>query len=293
MKKMILRLMTASLIILSIPGTATAAEMLVPVGSVIGLEIHNNTVTVAAFEEGSCAQAAGLQEGDRLLSIDGRKITSAQDVKFALDRSSGTVNITVIRGETLHNLRIEPSVTADGPKLGVYLRQGITGIGTITYYDPDARTFGALGHGVNDSSGQLLRMTSGSAYAARIVSIQKGKAGQPGQLMGAMNTGVPLGSLNRNTAQGVFGTGAIPVTAPAMPVGSADSVKPGEATILSTVSGDCPKEYSVEILRIYPSDRQNGRNMLIHITDPTLLGATGGIVQGMGVSYNKDNQWNP
>jgi len=78
-----------------------------------------------------------------------------------------------------------------------------------------------------------------------------------------------------------------------MEVAETAEIKTGKATILSTVDGGGVREYSVDILKIYPKSRQNGRNMLIRVTDDALLAATGGIVQGMGVSYNKDNQWNP
>ena len=293
MKKGILCLILGLSILFLFPTTVWAADMLIPVGKVVGLELHNDTVTVAAFDESSPAQKAGIQVGDRLLTIDGKSITCVQDVRKALDSSTGSVRITLQRGEDTQTLRVEPAISTEGPKLGIYLRQGTTGIGTVTYYDPDTKTFGALGHGVNTPSGQLLRLVSGSVYSARVASVRKGKSGDPGQLIGSLTKKDPVGSLAKNCAQGVFGRLDIPLQGNAMPVGTADTVKTGAATILSTVSGDTPREYSVEIVKIYPATRQNGRNMLIRITDPTLLAATGGIVQGMGVSYNKDNQWNP
>ena len=216
-----------------------------------------------------------------------------QDVRQALDRSNGTVELTVLRGDSVTKLRVAPVITDQGPKLGVYLRQGITGIGTITYYDPDTRVFGTLGHGVNDASGQLLKLVDGCAYTAKVTAVRKGKSGQPGQLMGTLTSYEKAGTLLRNTDAGVFGVLDAPLTAQALPVGTHDTIHTGKATILSTVNGGTPQEYSVEILKIYSASRQNGRNMLLRVTDPSLLDTTGGIVQGMGVSYNKDNQWNP
>lgn len=293
MKKIFLRLILGMTILYSIPTTVLAADMLIPVGRVVGLELHNNTVTVAALDDNSAAQAAGVQVGDQLLSIDDHAIRTAEDVRNALDRSQGSIRLTLQRGDDLSTVRIEPAITSDGPKLGIYLRQGITGIGTVTYYDPATQTFAALGHGVNEPSGQLLRLTTGNVYAARVASVRRGKAGEPGQLIGTLCAADPLGKLTSNTAQGVFCRGQLPWKSQALPVGQAETVKAGDAIILSTVSGDSPREYSVEILKVYPASRQNGRNMLIRVTDPALLEITGGIVQGMGVSYNKDNQWNP
>ena len=284
MKKIFLRLMLGLAIVYSLPATVFATDMLIPVGRIVGLELHNNTVTVAAVEDDSAALSAGIQAGDRILSIDDQAIQSAEDVRLALERSQGSIRLTFQRDGELSSVRIEPAITADGPKLGIYLRQGVTGIGTITYYDPATQTFAALGHGVNEPTGQLLQLTTGSIYSARVASVRKGTAGEPGQLIGALCAKDPLGSLDRNTPQGVFGKGQLPWKGQALPVAEAGTVKTGNATILSTVSGDSPQEYSVEILKLYPASRQNGRNMLIRVTDPELLNITGGIVQGMSGS---------
>ena len=284
MKRKILCLISAIYLLYILPVAVGAAQMLVPVGKVVGLELRGDCVTVAAFDESSNAPSAGVQVGDRLLSIDGRPIQSAQDIQDALQQSKGSVQLLLQRGETLKTIRVSPVITKDGPKLGIYLRQGVTGIGTVTYYDPQEKTFGILGHGVNDTSGKLLALTSGNVYEARVSSVRKGRCGEPGQLMGALTSQEPIGALHRNTVQGVFGTCKIPFTAQALPVGTSDTVKTGNATILSTISGEAVQEYSVEILKIYPVSRQNGRNLLIRVTDPRLLETTGGIVQGMSGS---------
>ena len=267
------------LILLSVP--AEAARLLIPVGRIVGLELHNNTVTVAAFEPDSPAEAAGVKAGDRLLSIDRRPITGTADIRTALDRSHGTVTLTLQRGDTLSTVQVSPTITEKGPKLGMYLRQGITGIGTVTYYDPENSTFGALGHGVNTADGSLLQLTEGLAYPAAVSQIRKGAPGDPGQLMGALTAGTPLGTIRRNTAQGIFGTAAQPFPGQPLPLGEP---QPGQATILSTVTGSEPAQYTVEILKICSESRQSGRNLLLQITDPALLQTTGGIVQGMSGS---------
>ena len=284
MKRKLFSLITAIFLLYILPVAVSAVQTLIPVGKVVGLELTGDCVTVAAFDESSNARSAGVQVGDRLLSIDGQPIHSPQDVRQALQQSKGSVKLLLQRGETLTTVRVSPVITRDGPKLGVYLRQGVTGIGTVTYYDPQSKAFGILGHGVNDSSGKLLSLTSGNVYEARVSSVRKGRCGEPGQLMGALTSQDPIGEIHRNTAQGVFGTCQIPYAAQALPVGASDTVKTGSATILSTITGDSTQEYSVEILKVYPASRQNGRNLLIRVTDPQLLEATGGIVQGMSGS---------
>ena len=284
MKKLTIRLAAGLLLLSLIPVTARA-QTLIAVGEVVGLELRNGTVTVAALDEGgSAAGEAGILPGDVILSIDGRAVSSGQDVKNALSRSNGTVSVRFLRKGREQALTLQPEITAEGPKLGVFLRQGVTGIGTVTYYDPETGAFATLGHGVNGSGGSLLKMTDGRAYPARVVSVKKGRSGAPGQLMGTVDSPQSNGELTANTARGVFGKSSTGWQGKTLETASAEEVRTGTATILSTVSGDSVQEYSVEILKLYPKARTSGRNMLIQVTDPALLDATGGIVQGMSGS---------
>ena len=269
-----------------LPQAVQAADTLIPVGQVIGLELQEDRVIVAAFDDslGKESEAAGLRVGDEILSMDGLTVDSAADVKEALAHSRGSVSIVVLREGKEQIFRVSPIITAEGPRLGVYLRQGVTGIGTVTWYDPDSGRFGALGHGVNNSDGVLVDMTGGNAYRAGVQSVKRGRVCQPGQLIVAVTEPDPLGTLEKNTVQGVFGINESGWTGKACPVADDDEIQTGPAVIRSTVSGETPREYSVEILKIYAGDRADGRNMLIRVTDPELLAATGGIVQGMSGS---------
>ena len=286
MKKFVFRFLICINIMIILAASVGATAMLVPGGQVVGLELQDDTVTVVAIDAqlGTGAAAAGLEEGDRILRIDKCSIKTASDVQKALTSSDGKVEVTVLRSGKTKNLQIRPAVTAQGPKLGVYLKQGTTGLGTITYYQPETGCFGALGHGVNNPSGSLLPMRRGSVYPAGVFSVNKGKIGTPGQLLGALEVPVAMGNLEKNTQQGVFGVLQTPITDEPLPVATIDQVKTGKATIRSTISGDTLKEYSVEILKIYPNSRDRCRNFLLKVTDPTLLSQTGGIVQGMSGS---------
>ena len=264
---------------------ASAAEFLIPGGQVIGLQLTDDTVTIAAFEETfSPAQKAGLKEGDQILQIDGKKITCVEDVRQVLSKSDGQVKISVLRSGKTKNLTVAPAASTDGPKLGVYLKQGITGVGTVTYYDADGKEFAALGHGVNTQSGNLLRLKTGSIYKAGVLSVKKGAVGTPGQLFGSLVEDQSVGVIEKNTNQGVFGKLDTKVKGEPLPVAEKEDVHTGEATIRSTIDGTTLQEYSVEILKIYPNSKERTRNMLIKVTDPQLLQATGGIVQGMSGS---------
>ena len=285
MRNLIHRVCTAiiTVYILAIP--ALAAEELIPVGEVIGLELSSGTVTVAGYDDAcSLARDAGLRIGDTLISIDDRRITCAEDVRQALQTSDGSVDLLVNRNGKKLSVHMEPAITPDGPKLGVYLRQGVTGIGTVTFFDPESGLFGTLGHGVNTGDGDLLAMTEGRAFPAEIVSIQKGKAGSPGQLKGALDGNRITGILRKNTSRGVFGSAPAGWQGTALPVADWEDISPGSATIRCAVVGAAPRDYSVEILKIYSKDRSDSRNFLLRVTDPDLLAATGGIVQGMSGS---------
>ena len=295
MKKLVNGALAVVMCLYLLPHDALAARQLVPVGKVVGLELSNDTVCVAAFDDtiGGAAKDAGLKIGDEIINIDGVAVDDAADVRQALERSDGRVSLRILRGGSEHDLSLTPAITEDGPRLGVYLRQGVTGIGTVTWYDPATGDFGTLGHGVNNAKGELVEMTSGKVYSASVLSVKRGKCGEPGQLRGGVDSATALGKLEKNTLQGVFGSADTGWKGKLVQTASADEIKTGPATICSTVSGDSVQEYSVEILKIYPNSKAEGRNMLLRVTDPALLAATGGIVQGMGVSYNKDNQWNP
>ena len=286
MKKWIVRIAVSLLTIMIIAPSVSAAELLIPVGQVVGLEIGEDRVTIDGFDSrmGQAAQAAGLREGDQILSIDETVIRSAQDVKSALQRSDGDVDLVISRGKLTKEVELEPTVTEDGPKLGLYLRQGITGIGTVTYYDPDTKCFGALGHGVNGKDGELAVMTQGFAYSASVEAVKKGKAGDPGQLIGTVTSKIPVAALSKNTIQGVFGKADVPFRGDALPTAAVSEIQTGPAIIRSTIENGTVQEYSVEILKIYPNSSADGRNMLLKVTDPRLLSTTGGIVQGMSGS---------
>ena len=286
MKKTAMRVFALLLCISVCAVSAYGAEYLIPVGQVIGLELSDESVTVAAFDDvlGEKAKAAGLCAGDKILSIDGKTVTCAEDVKQALRQSDGVVTIKFQRKDRCQTLQLKPEITADGPKLGVFLKEGVTGIGTVTWYDPESKTFGTLGHGVCGSDGKLLRLASGKAYAANVASVQKGKIGQPGQLRGALSSTDPVGTLTSNTEQGLFGSSPIGWSGEPVPVASSQEVCTGPATIHSTIAGNEVQEYSVEILKIYPQTKSGDKNLVIRITDPRLLESTGGIVQGMSGS---------
>ena len=283
MKRRMCQCLTAAVLICLYGIPVSAARLLIPVGEVVGLSLSEGSVTVAAFHEsyGTAAREAGIEIGDEILSIDGKTVDAAADLYEGLRCSDGAVTVELRRGGKCRQVRLSPVVTDQGPRLGVYVREGVTGIGTVTYYDPDRGTFGALGHGISDSRGELAPMRSGWVYEAAVESVKKGRCGEPGQLRGAVQSQTPIGKLGTNTAFGVFGSGA-KWNGEALPIAQLEEVRAGKAQILSNVSGDEVEFFDVEITKC--ASRSSGRDLLIHVTDPKLLEKTGGIVAGMSGS---------
>ena len=172
--------------------------------------------------------------------------------------------------------------------MGAWIRDSMAGIGTMTYYNPEDGSFGALGHGITDSDTALLMpFASGSILPSTVKAVKKGAAGDAGELRGDFDLSGDLGDLYANTECGIFGTldpgEFTEQLGDPIPVAAADQVRTGPATILSNVENDSVKEYDIEIIQIVENSA-DGRNLVISVTDPELLAATGGIVQGMSGS---------
>lgn len=285
MKRKLFGTVVTTVLIFCMSVSAFASQMLIPVGKVVGISLSEGSVTVAAFDEtyGERAREAGIQIGDDIVSINAQSVDSAADLHEVLSHSDGSVELELSRDGKSRVLKLEPALTQDGPRLGVYIREGITGIGTVTYYDPDTGNFGALGHGVSNQQGDLAPMKTGNVYRATVAGIKPGQIGAPGQLKGAVNAQQVIGQLRCNTSFGIFGQ-CDGFRGEALPVALCSEVREGHAEILSNISGDAVETFSVEILKVFDPEKHTGRDMMIQVTDPELLKATGGIVAGMSGS---------
>ena len=197
--------------------------------------------------------------------------------------------LTVKRGSRTIELSAEPEKDEDGEyRLGAWVPDSMAGIGTMTFFDPQSGTFGALGHGVTDvDTGQLLPLDHGSIMDASVKAVKKGERASPGELKGDFDLTRDSGTLYANTECGIFGKlsaeDAAKITGAALPIAKKDEVKTGRAAILATVSGNETREYDIEIEKIY-SPSGSTRNLLLRVTDEELLAQTGGVVQGMSGS---------
>ena len=267
--------------------TAWAQELLVG-GQAVGIQITTDGVIVAGFcpvetEEGALnpASDAGLLVGDLICGADGKTVSDAAELITALEEAGGPVALDVRRGAQEMTVEVAPAVGEEGrPMLGILLRDGMNGIGTLTFCDPESGTFGALGHSVNDSdTGLTIPLREGTITDAQIVSVRPGAAGVPGELSGASDLGRVLGLVEHNTDFGIFGQMLGSLGTRLLPVGR---ITAGPAAILATVEGRETREYAVEVNRVYRD--AGGTHAMLSVTDPALLARTGGIVQGMSGS---------
>lgn len=161
---------------------AIAQPLLIPVGKTVGLKLQDHTVSIAAFDDvlEESARHADLKIGDQILAVNGKPVHNSDEIRKMLNTSGGEAVLSVRRGGKELEIHVNTTQTETGPRLSVYLKQGITGIGTVTWYDPATGQFGALGHGVNDSGGVLMQMAEGSTFPAEVGAVSKGKCGHPG-----------------------------------------------------------------------------------------------------------------
>lgn len=288
MKKTFITALWSLLIVSCLTVPAFAQELLIG-GQVVGVQISTKGVLVAGLSEvetaeGSCfpAKDAGVQAGDILLKADGQTVSKAADVIAAVEKAQGRpVELELERNEKTMRLSVQPVRSGEGQWLmGMWLRDGVSGIGTVTFQDPESGVYGALGHSICDSdSGIRLPVSQGSICDAQIVGINPGAAGAPGELNGCADMGKVLGSIELNTDYGIFGESYSTLGTRRIESGN---MAAGPATVVSTISGRIAGEYDVEINRIYRDG--SGEHALISVTDPELLEKTGGIVQGMSGS---------
>lgn len=227
--------------------------------------------------------------GDVLTHVNAEPVSVPDDIQKVLDKSDGAVVLTVKRGSSILHLPVKAardSLTG-AFRLGLCLKDGIQGIGTLTFVNPKNNRYGALGHVIKDGeTNTVYTRPSGNIYNANIMDVVRGVRGKAGELSGYFDksSGV-IGSIDTNGIQGIFGdySGNIS-SAERVKLGSKYSVRPGKAYIYTTVAGSTPQKYEIEIVKNAVQNESKTRGMLLRVTDKELLAKAGGIVQGMSGS---------
>ncbi len=269
--------------IVTVCGTPFGVKMFTDGVLVVGLSrIHT--------ENGlSCpAMDSGIVEGDIICSIDGEKMYTNEDVASCIENSGGeTLSMLIKRNDQTFTVDITPEEMADGSgyKAGFWVRDSSAGIGTMTFYDPETMVFAGLGHAICDvDTGKLLPLLSGEIVPAAINKIERGVAGDPGELGGVFTSSKTLGEVSINSESGVYGILNSSIRGISLPIAPKQDVFEGNAKILATIDGTVAKEYDIIIEKVSLNDNSPTKNMIIKVTDSELLNAAGGIVQGMSGS---------
>ena len=254
---------------------------LIPGGDVFGIRIKEENATVSEAHDGSA-----LKRGDKILSVNGKKINDSSDISDAMKECrGGAVRISIIRGGEKMTLTVIPKYEDGAYRLGVTLRKNACGIGTVTFIEPKTHLFGGLGHGVCDAEGgEPIEISAGAATGVILGGVTRGEVGKPGELSGVLNKR-SLGSIISNNECGVFGIMEdvdIDMQVP-IPVGYRAEVHQGEAEIISTVKSGKKAKYKIEITEI-DATSTGSKSFKIKVKDPTLIALTGGIVRGMSGS---------
>jgi len=272
---------------------------IVPLGTAIGVRINTDGVMVLGMgsflgEDGEAHRPSEgiLRAGDLIYKVNGIEINSKETLSQLVAKSTGDVIIHLRRDGREMEVTLTPAVAAtDGVRrIGTWVRDSTKGIGTLTYYNPQTGTFGALGHGIMDvDTKKLMSVKSGMIMPSTVTSVKKGIRGVPGELEGTVDTNRILGQITTNSPAGIYGTlspdarNEIVIREP-MPIALRANIKEGAATILTSVNGNEVREFKIYIESVNRFTTDETKGMVIRITDPELLKITGGIVQGMSGS---------
>lgn len=273
----------------------------IPGGDCIGVKLYSKGVLIIgeskiqgvdgnfykAYEEGT------FKAGDILLKINNYEIENSNEVETIIENiKDKEVTITYERDGEEKTQNITPIKCIDDGKykIGLWIRDGAMGVGTLTFYSPEYSKFAALGHGISDEdSKSLIKLENGSIYGANVLSVNKGRSEAPGEIKGYLDDGEEIGTITVNSNNGIYGDineyNTNIITRERIPVASRNEIEVGPATIQCTVDQSQEiKSYDIEIVKISNSVSNDSKGMIIKVTDEDLISKTGGIVQGMSGS---------
>jgi len=274
----------------------------VPGGQSIGVKLKSSGIMVVGYnlvkvggKSVSPAEDAQVKVGDIITQIDGKPVKSVEQAAEWINKAGKTgkpMEFTVKRSKEQLKLNVKPlyDKESDMYRIGLYIRDSAAGVGTLTFYSPHHKKFGALGHVITDvDTGQPIGVGEGQIVHSSVTSIDKGESGSPGEKRGIfIDEDRVLGSISRNSDFGVFGkmdnlpeNGKI---TKALPVALAEQVHEGKASILTVVDSQKVEEFEIQIVNVMKQKFPATKSMVIKVTDKRLLAKTGGIIQGMSGS---------
>ena len=262
-------------------GNGKKCKSLIVGGEVFGAKIKQKYVSVVESE-----RIPALRSGDIILSVNGKEVKSSGDVRDIVNAAHGeSVTLRARHRGSDIAIEVRPTLEDGEYRLGLTLRDGAMGIGTLTFIDPETGAFGGLGHGICDAeSGAVIDMENGTVSGVLLSGIHRGECGKPGELSGIL-TEECYGKIETNSDCGVFGVLSDTSLSHGelLPVACRDEIKEGAAEIVSTLKNGKCHRYSIEITDI-DRDSLGPKSFRVKVTDPTLKALTGGIIRGMSGS---------
>lgn len=257
-------------------------------GANIGIELRTKNLLIVGsykIDGHNILTDSDLRIGDKIVKINDYEITSANMMQEVINKiGKDNIDITYMRNNETYKTNIRLYLEDGEYHTGLYVRESIRGVATLTYIDKDNKIFGALGHEILEKSTKsLFEADSGTIFYSEVTGINKGTDGNPGEKNAHSNSLDVYGTVTENTSSGIFGkyTKTLP-NSKLYKVASPDEVKLGKAKILTVIKGDTVSEFDINIIRINPSS--STKNILFEVTDEELIEATGGIIQGMSGS---------
>lgn len=286
MKKYILYLLT---IYLFIPISVFAySDYLIASGQNIGVELKSDYALIVGsykINNYNVLTDTDLKIGDKIIKINNETITSIENMQQIINSlNTNEITVTYIRGDKEHTETI-PLYKENGEyKTGLYVRDMIRGVATLTYIDAENKTYGALGHEILEKSTKSkFDAKNGTIFSSTVTSVTKSNNGDPGEKNARSDSSNVYGTVDENTTSGVFGkyTKSLP-NSKLYKVASPNEIKQGKAQILTVIEGNNVEAFDINIIRT--NENSNSKNILFEVTDERLLEKTGGIVQGMSGS---------
>ena len=281
-----------ALLLISMPNTILAySNYVIAGGENIGISLHSNGVIIVGnydVDGNNPARESGLNNGDKIIKINDKETLSIEKMLEVIENlnNKDNIKVTYMRGNKMFDTII--SLKKDNNniyKTGLYVKDSITGVGTLTFIDPETRLFGALGHEIIEkNTGQKLEIRDGTIYSSTVTGVTKSSIGSPGEKNAKYDSSDIFGNVRENTSRGIFGeyTKDIP-SKKLYKVASPKETIEGEASILTVIEDNKVEEFKINILKVNYSESSN-KNILFEVTDNALLKITGGIVQGMSGS---------
>ena len=257
-------------------------------GQNIGIELNaKGIMVVGVYKVGNNypANEAGIKVGDIITSINDEQVNNISELSSKINtRVEDTIKIGYIRNDIASYTNLKLYKDNDIYKTGLYVKDSITGIGTLTYIDPNTKLFGALGHEILEkNTGKILEVKDGKIYTSDVTNIEPSVNGVPGEKNAKLNNDEVIGDIFENTTKGIFGNYKLNTdTNKLYKVATTSAIKKGDAIIRTVIEGDKVEEFTINILKL--NDNSDTKNLVFEITDQKLLEKTGGIIQGMSGS---------